>query len=245
MTMGPDDQAAKASGGSGWTIPADYSDVHALLRELRLGPYKDLGRVTPGQILSLYWPHLVAGTVGIFLISLFAFKSWILNRRLNGSMENLSHRTIALNASKEALEEANRELSREVETRKSAEETSSRSVSLLRATIESTNDGILVVDRVLSVMIIFTILISLIMFSVSHLIFRPLRKLMKAMEKVTEGNYGYTIKLDRKDEIGDLIRMFNNMISIIITKNMEMEAYSGNLEDKRPAGTDNGFEKSK
>jgi phosphate/phosphite/phosphonate ABC transporter binding protein len=147
MTMGADDPAAKASGGSGWTIPADYSDVHELLRELRLGPYKDLGRVTPGQILSLYWPHLVAGTVGIFLISLFAFKSWILNRRLNGSMENLSHRTIALNASKEALEEANRELSREVETRKLAEETSSRSVSLLRATIESTNDGILVVDR--------------------------------------------------------------------------------------------------
>ena len=148
MTMGPEDPAAKASGGSGWTIPADYSDVHELLRELRLGPYKDLGRVTPGQILSLYWPHMVAGTVGIFLISLFAFKSWILNRRLNGSMEKLTHRTIALNASKEALEEVNRELSREVETRKSAEEASSRSVSLLRATIESTNDGILVVDRV-------------------------------------------------------------------------------------------------
>ena len=148
MTMEPDDPAAKASGGSGWTIPADYSDVHELLRELRLGPYKDLGRVTPGQVLTLYWPHLVAGTVGIFLISLFAFKSWILNRRLNGSMENLSNRTIALNASKEALEETNRELSREVETRKSAEEASSRSVSLLRATIESTNDGILVVDRV-------------------------------------------------------------------------------------------------
>jgi PAS domain S-box-containing protein len=146
LTMEPDDPAAKAAGGSGWTIPADYSDVHELLRELHLGPYEDLGRVTPRQVLSLYWPHLLAATMAIFLISLFALRSWILNRRLKGSMEDLSQRTIALNASKEAQEEANRELSREVETRKSAEEASGRSVSLLRATLESTADGILVVD---------------------------------------------------------------------------------------------------
>jgi signal transduction histidine kinase len=47
----------------------------------------------------------------------------------------------------EELQQANRELTREVEARKAAEEASLQSVSLLRATIESTNDGILVVDK--------------------------------------------------------------------------------------------------
>jgi signal transduction histidine kinase/ABC-type phosphate/phosphonate transport system substrate-binding protein len=147
MTMGDEDPAAKASGGCGWTIPADYSDVHELLRELHLGPYKDLGRVTPGLLFSLYWPHLLAAAGAISLISLFAVKSWMLNRRLQGSMEELSQRTIALNASKEQLQQTNRELSREIEARTVAEEASGRSVSLLRATLESTADGILVVDR--------------------------------------------------------------------------------------------------
>jgi PAS domain S-box-containing protein len=151
MTMGADDPAAKASGGSGWTIPADYSDVHELLRELHLGPYKELGRVTPAMILSIYWPHLLATAGAIFLISLFAVKASILNRRLKVSMEELTQRTIALNASNKAQEEANRDLSQEVVARKAAEEASTQSVSLLRATIESTNDGILVVDKVGSI----------------------------------------------------------------------------------------------
>jgi len=47
----------------------------------------------------------------------------------------------------EELLRANLELSREVEARRSAEEATNRSVSLLRATLESTADGILAVDR--------------------------------------------------------------------------------------------------
>jgi PAS domain S-box-containing protein len=147
MTMDAHDPVAKASGGSGWTIPADYSDVHELLRELHLGPYRDLGRITPAKILSLYWPHLLAVTVAGFLILLFAIRAWRLNLHLQSSMEELSQRTGALNASKEELEEANRELIREMQARKSAEGVSVRSVSLLRATLESTADGILVVNQ--------------------------------------------------------------------------------------------------
>lgn len=47
----------------------------------------------------------------------------------------------------EKLRQANQELVREVETRKTAEKVAVNSLSILRATIESTNDGILVVDR--------------------------------------------------------------------------------------------------
>ncbi len=47
----------------------------------------------------------------------------------------------------EELRQANRDLVREVEIRKAAEKVTQKSLSILRATIESTNDGILVVDR--------------------------------------------------------------------------------------------------
>jgi len=104
MTMAPDDPAAKASGGSGWTIPSDYSSVHALLRELHLDPYRNAGKITPGMILSAYWPHLLAVLAALLLISFFALRASILNRRLQGSMTELSQRTKALDASREALQ---------------------------------------------------------------------------------------------------------------------------------------------
>lgn len=103
MTMGPDDPAALASGGSGWTIPADYSAVHGLLRDLRLGPYRDMGRITPGQVISHYRTHLLAITVAVSLIALFAFRSQLLNRRLRASLAELSQRTSALDESRESL----------------------------------------------------------------------------------------------------------------------------------------------
>jgi PAS domain S-box-containing protein len=63
-----------------------------------------------------------------------------LNERLRGDVA-------ARKRTEAELKQTNRELTREVEARKTAEEASSHSVSLLRATIESTNDGILVVDK--------------------------------------------------------------------------------------------------
>jgi PAS domain S-box-containing protein len=64
-----------------------------------------------------------------------------LNERLRDDIES-RRRT------EEELKRTNRELTREVEARKSAEEASLQSVSLLRATLESTDDGILVVDKI-------------------------------------------------------------------------------------------------
>ena len=62
-----------------------------------------------------------------------------LNERLRDDIESRRK-------TEEALKRTNRDLTREVEARKSAEKASSHSVSLLRATLESTDDGILVVD---------------------------------------------------------------------------------------------------
>ncbi|MGA2151342.1 MAG: PAS domain S-box protein, partial [Geobacteraceae bacterium] len=60
--------------------------------------------------------------------------------------KRVEERTLALRNANELLQQANRELSREVEARKAAVEASIQSISLLKATLESTADGILVVD---------------------------------------------------------------------------------------------------
>jgi len=60
--------------------------------------------------------------------------------------KRVEERTLALWNANNLLQQANRELSREVEARKAAVEASIQSISLLKATLESTADGILVVD---------------------------------------------------------------------------------------------------
>jgi PAS domain S-box-containing protein len=60
--------------------------------------------------------------------------------------KRVEERTLALRKANDLLLQANRELGREVEARKAAVEVSIQSISLLKATLESTADGILVVD---------------------------------------------------------------------------------------------------
>ena len=60
--------------------------------------------------------------------------------------KRVEERTLALRNANDLQQQANRELSREAEARKAAVEVSIQSISLLKATLESTNDGILVVD---------------------------------------------------------------------------------------------------
>jgi PAS domain S-box-containing protein len=65
----------------------------------------------------------------------------------DGLEKRVEERTREFLKANEQLQHANRELAREVEARKAAVEVSIQSISLLKATLESTADGILVVDN--------------------------------------------------------------------------------------------------
>lgn len=39
-----------------WSIPRNYQAVHECLKELRLPPYADFGRISPQAVLKAYWP---------------------------------------------------------------------------------------------------------------------------------------------------------------------------------------------
>ena len=89
LAMAPDHPAAVAGGYAGWTIPLDYTEVHTLLNELRLCPYEDYGRVTPGMLWQKYWSVFLA--VLLVVIALCFATAYVLglNRRLRRTRAEL------------------------------------------------------------------------------------------------------------------------------------------------------------
>jgi two-component system sensor histidine kinase TtrS len=82
LRMPPEDPAARAGKITGWTIPLDYQPVHELMRELRLGPYKEYGRVTLSQAVRQYWYWVfLALLVTTCMAAATGYVLW-LNRRL-------------------------------------------------------------------------------------------------------------------------------------------------------------------
>ena len=67
--MPADSPAAQAARCAGWTVPQNYQPVHDCLKELRIGPYKDYGKVTPWQVFQQYWPF-IAGAAALVVVGL-------------------------------------------------------------------------------------------------------------------------------------------------------------------------------
>jgi PAS domain S-box-containing protein len=67
LEMPGDSEAARAAQCAGWTIPADYSEVHELMRELRLGPYEQYGSVSLWEAIRQH-VATTAGTVAALLV---------------------------------------------------------------------------------------------------------------------------------------------------------------------------------
>lgn len=113
LQMKADSPAAVAADCAGWTIPLSYQPVMNLMMELRVGPYKDLGRITIRNILRDYWPWVL---VWLFVFgSLVAFTGVILklNRKIKASnlilsdeMELHKKMDIELSLAKEQAEAA-------------------------------------------------------------------------------------------------------------------------------------------
>ena len=82
MQMSPDSPAAHAAQCAGWTIPLNYQPVHECLKELRIGPYKDYGKVTLRAALRRYWPEVVVAALLLVAAVTAAVYVMQLNRRL-------------------------------------------------------------------------------------------------------------------------------------------------------------------
>ncbi|MBI4798871.1 MAG: phosphate/phosphite/phosphonate ABC transporter substrate-binding protein [Desulfarculus sp.] len=114
LSMPDNDPASLAASHAGWTTPENYQPVRELLRELRLGPFQDLGQFTLQDVLQRYWPMLAVSALLFVFMALSTALALRLNRRIR-----LAHQaTLA-----------------EMEARRQAEEERERLLEELRAAL--------------------------------------------------------------------------------------------------------------
>jgi len=76
IDMPQDSVAAQAAGIFGWTIPLNYQDVHACMKELKIGPYKDFGKIILIDIFKKYWFFIFIDLAALVVMG------WFLNSRI-------------------------------------------------------------------------------------------------------------------------------------------------------------------
>ena len=103
--------AAQAAESAGWTVPFDYAAVEACMRELRVGIYKDYGKITLVLLVTDYrWQVLsVIATMAVLTGMLVHFRQ--LNRRLRRSESILLTETQERRQANDFLQQSRQQLS--------------------------------------------------------------------------------------------------------------------------------------
>jgi PAS domain S-box-containing protein len=116
LRMPADSAAAIAGQVDGWTVPRNYQPVHELMRELRVGPYAQLGRITLTDLLRNYWHWLLLTLLALLVLSATTAYVSRLNSRLRraegeliGARDQLAEKVRERTAE---LEESHRRLER-------------------------------------------------------------------------------------------------------------------------------------
>jgi len=89
--------------------------------------------------------------------------------------------------------------------------------------------GIAITVYVLAFLFVISVVLCTILW---NLVSTPVSMLAKGMERVTGGDLDYTIKLDRKDEIGELAAVFNAMTHDLKKAKNELMDWGNTLEKK-------------
>ncbi|MCK4658657.1 MAG: PhnD/SsuA/transferrin family substrate-binding protein [Phycisphaerae bacterium] len=102
LGMPPGSAVAQAAKCVGWTVPLNYQPVHEGLKELRIGPYKDFGKVAIGDVLRQYWLWIASFVVllGSMVVTvLWALRSLSRRKRAEKMLRESEHRHRAITES--------------------------------------------------------------------------------------------------------------------------------------------------
>jgi len=83
LSLGSNSSITQKAGFQEWTFPYDYQPVHDLLKELRVGPYKDYGKITVRGFIAQHMVETVIIIVLVTSIVLMAIKIYLSNITLS------------------------------------------------------------------------------------------------------------------------------------------------------------------
>ncbi len=89
LDMPPDSKAAVAARCAGWTIPLNYQPVHECLKYLRVGPYKNFGKITLREVVRRYWPWLLLAAIFFLALVISSVSVWNLNKSIKQAHDKL------------------------------------------------------------------------------------------------------------------------------------------------------------
>jgi phosphate/phosphite/phosphonate ABC transporter binding protein len=105
LEMPPDSPAARAARCAGWTVPLNYQPVHECLKELRIDPYKDFGKITLANVFRNYWPWFLATALAVIVLTAGVVFIARLNRRLAHTQSQLQNELAERERAEETLRE--------------------------------------------------------------------------------------------------------------------------------------------
>jgi len=91
MHLSPDDKAAIAAKIKGWTIPENYLPVHELLKELELGTYKDIIKISFIKVIKTYRYAIIVIVLVMITLLVMALRILRLNKQLKSKQKSLEH----------------------------------------------------------------------------------------------------------------------------------------------------------
>ncbi|MFA5906384.1 MAG: PhnD/SsuA/transferrin family substrate-binding protein, partial [Desulfobacula sp.] len=89
ISMPQNSIAALSAGSAGWTIPLNYQSVHDCLKELKVGLYKDFGKITLTDIFRKYWILILSDILTLAFLVWFLTNRIILNKKIKAAHKDL------------------------------------------------------------------------------------------------------------------------------------------------------------
>ncbi|WMW21162.1 sensor histidine kinase [Methanolobus mangrovi] len=86
LSMPSNSNAAITLDSSGWSVPASYSPVDNLMKELRVSLYVDYGKVSPTQAIIQYW--YVLALIFMLFIIFEVHSRWMLEKAKKSKLED-------------------------------------------------------------------------------------------------------------------------------------------------------------
>jgi signal transduction histidine kinase/CheY-like chemotaxis protein len=116
LEMPWDSEAARAAKCAGWTIPLDYQPVHECLKELKVGPYREQGKITPADVFREYWQWILTAVVLLVIMTSSIVVVLRLNRRLERAITDAKRMALEAEAANIAKSEFLANMSHEIRT---------------------------------------------------------------------------------------------------------------------------------